>query len=69
MESEAASDDELLARFLDGDERSFTTLVVRHEDRIFGLALRMMGDRADALEATQETVVAGVGPGDLEEPE
>jgi RNA polymerase sigma-70 factor (ECF subfamily) len=58
LESDAAPDDDLLARFLAGDQASFTTLVERHEDRIFGLALRMTGDRADALEATQETFIA-----------
>jgi RNA polymerase sigma-70 factor, ECF subfamily len=58
LESDAATDDELLARFIDGDQASFTTLVARHEDRIFALALRMTGDRADALEATQETFIA-----------
>jgi RNA polymerase sigma-70 factor (ECF subfamily) len=30
----------------------------RHEDRIFGLAMRMTGDRSDALEATQDTFIA-----------
>ena len=58
MENDATSDNELLARFLDGDQASFTTLVARHEDQIFALALRMTGDRADALEAAQETFIA-----------
>lgn len=30
----------------------------RHEDRIFGLALRMTGDRADALDATQDAFIS-----------
>lgn len=30
----------------------------RHEDRIFALALRMTGDRADALDATQDTFIS-----------
>ena len=58
MASDTVSDGALLARFLDGDEASFTALVVRHEDRIFALALRMTGDRSDALEATQETFIS-----------
>ena len=29
----------------------------RHEDRIFALALRMMGNRADALDATQDAFI------------
>ncbi len=32
-------------------------LVRRHEDRIFGLALKMTGNRSDALDATQDTFV------------
>ncbi len=41
-----------------GDTRSFDELVRRHEDRIFGLCLRMTADRSDALEAAQETFIA-----------
>jgi RNA polymerase sigma-70 factor (ECF subfamily) len=51
---EGASDESLLHAFLSGDHQAFTTLVRRHEDRIFALALRMTGSRADALDATQE---------------
>ncbi|MDQ3620172.1 MAG: sigma-70 family RNA polymerase sigma factor [Actinomycetota bacterium] len=58
MANDAGSDNELLARFLDGDDASFTALVIRHEERIFSLALRMIGDRSDALEATQETFIS-----------
>ena len=50
-------DEDLLRGFLDGDERAFTELMSRHESRIFALAYRMTGDRADALEATQETFI------------
>jgi RNA polymerase sigma-70 factor, ECF subfamily len=55
LAGEPRSDKDLLGRFLEGDEDSFATLMRRHEDRIFGLAYRITGDRADALEATQET--------------
>lgn len=59
MDPESASDADLLRRAVDGrDERAFAELMARHEDKIFGLALRMMGDRADALDATQETFIA-----------
>jgi RNA polymerase sigma-70 factor, ECF subfamily len=53
-----AGDEELLARFISGDEAAFNELMRRHEDRIFGLALSITGDRGDALEATQETFMA-----------
>ena len=52
------SDSELLRRVAAGDHDAFTRLMRRHEDRIFGLAQRLTGNRADALEATQETFVS-----------
>jgi RNA polymerase sigma-70 factor (ECF subfamily) len=51
------SDEDLLRSFLDGSEAAFTELMRRHEDRIFSLAMRMTGNRADALDATQETFI------------
>ena len=56
--AEGVDDRSLLSRFLAGDEAAFESLVRRHEDRIFALALRITGDRQDALEATQETFVS-----------
>jgi RNA polymerase sigma-70 factor (ECF subfamily) len=50
-------DEELLAEFIEGSEEAFTELMHRHEDRIFSLAMRMTGNRADALDATQETFI------------
>ncbi|MDQ3951712.1 MAG: sigma-70 family RNA polymerase sigma factor [Actinomycetota bacterium] len=52
------SDEELLERAAAGDQRAFSALVRRHEDRVFGIAIRITGDRADALDATQDTFVA-----------
>lgn len=54
MGPEGGSDEDLLRVFLRGDERPFTDLVRRHEDKIFALALRITGDRGDALDVTQE---------------
>jgi RNA polymerase sigma-70 factor (ECF subfamily) len=50
-------DRELLRRALEGDNQAFSTLLARHEDRIFALALRMTGSRADALDATQDAFI------------
>jgi RNA polymerase sigma-70 factor, ECF subfamily len=50
-------DEELLAAFVDGDQDAFGELVRRHEDRIFALAVRMTGNRTDALDATQEAFI------------
>lgn len=58
MAAEPTSDEELLRSFLDGNQTSFAELMGRHEDRIFALAFRMTGQRADALDATQEAFVA-----------
>ncbi|MBA2273124.1 MAG: sigma-70 family RNA polymerase sigma factor [Actinobacteria bacterium] len=49
------TDEELLDGWLQGREDCFSELVRRHEDRIFALALRMTGNRPDALDATQDT--------------
>ncbi|MDQ4024051.1 MAG: sigma-70 family RNA polymerase sigma factor [Actinomycetota bacterium] len=51
-------DEELLRRAAAGDQTAFSDLVRRHEDRVFGIAVRMTRDRADALDATQDTFVA-----------
>ena len=41
-------DAELVERWQEGDEVAFEMLVRRHERRVFGLALRMLGDREEA---------------------
>lgn len=55
MTSRAAEDVELLNRYLQGDVDAFDELVRAHEDRVFGICLRMMRDREAALDAVQET--------------
>jgi RNA polymerase sigma-70 factor (ECF subfamily) len=47
-------DDELVARFLAGDQAAFTALVHRHERRVYNLALRMLGREEDAKDAAQD---------------
>lgn len=51
------TDEELLRRSTSGDGDAFAALMARHEDRIFGLALRITGDRSDALDATQDAFI------------
>lgn len=55
MTSRAAEDVALLNRYLGGDMTAFDELVRAHEDRVFGICLRMMSDRDAALDAVQET--------------
>ena len=47
----------MVQAFVDGDQRAFDELMRRHEDRVFAVCLRVMGDRELALDATQETFV------------
>ncbi|HSM45431.1 MAG TPA: sigma-70 family RNA polymerase sigma factor [Acidimicrobiia bacterium] len=51
----AAQVAELLARVLDGDHDAFDQIMRNHEDRVFSVCLRIMGNREHALDATQET--------------
>lgn len=44
----------LVARAREGDPAAFEALVRTHQQRIFGLALRMMRNRAEAEDITQE---------------
>lgn len=51
-------DDELLIkRACKGDERAFEELMQAHEGRIYAIALRMMGNRDDALDCAQDAMV------------
>jgi len=44
----------LLARLRAGDPRAFEELVIGYQHRVFGVALRMLGSRAEAEEIAQE---------------
>ncbi|CAN5273247.1 sigma-70 family RNA polymerase sigma factor [soil metagenome] len=45
----------LLERVAGGDHDAFSTLMRRHQDRVFSVCLRVMGNRSAAFDATQET--------------
>jgi RNA polymerase sigma-70 factor (ECF subfamily) len=47
-------DGELVTRWRAGEETAFESLVRRHERRVFGLALRMLGSREEAEDVAQE---------------
>jgi RNA polymerase sigma-70 factor (ECF subfamily) len=51
------SDEELLDRLAANDEMAFRCLVERHIDRAFGVALRLLGSRADAEDVVQDTML------------
>ncbi len=52
-EAEAA-----VRRFLDGDEEAFERLVRLWESKVYNFAWRLLGNREDAQDATQETFLA-----------
>jgi RNA polymerase sigma-70 factor, ECF subfamily len=53
-----APDDALATRAAGGDRRALETLLERHADRIHAVCRRVLGEREDALDATQEAMIA-----------
>ncbi|MGP3998493.1 RNA polymerase sigma factor SigM [Streptomyces sp. 8N706] len=54
----ATSDQELLARHVEGDPEAFGEIVRRHRDRLWAVALRTLGDREEAADAVQDALVS-----------
>lgn len=52
------SDQDLLARHVDGDPDAFGELVKRHRDRLWAVALRTLGDREEAADAVQDALLS-----------
>jgi RNA polymerase sigma-70 factor (ECF subfamily) len=50
-------DKDLLDRLALGDESAFRALVVRHLDRAYAIALRIVGNAADAEDVVQDTML------------
>lgn len=48
----------LLAAHVGGDPDAFTALVRRHQDRLWAVALRTLGDREDAADAVQDALLS-----------
>lgn len=48
------SDEELVRRFVAGDRAAFSTLVERHERRVYNVAYRVLGRPDDAADVAQE---------------
>src|SRR5437879_11233428 len=54
MEGRTGDDASLVDRLRRGDPRAFEDLVIAYQHRVFGVALRMLGNRAEAEELAQE---------------
>jgi RNA polymerase sigma-70 factor (ECF subfamily) len=52
---QAYSDDALMEFVKAGDQRAFRELVSRHLDRVYAVALRILGNRADAEDLAQDS--------------
>ena len=53
-----ARDRALLAAHLDGDREAFGTLVRAHQDRLWAVAVRTLGDRDEAADALQDALLS-----------
>ena len=51
-------DRDLIVRWQAGDESAFEELIRRHESRVYRLLYRMMGNKEDAEDLTQETFLS-----------
>jgi len=51
-------DKDLVARWQKGDDAAFEELMTRHERRVYRLLYRMMGNKEDAEDLTQETFLS-----------
>ena len=51
------TDEALVRRYVAGDLQAFESLMEAHEQRVFAICLRVMRNREDALDATQETFI------------
>ena len=58
VEREGPSDGELIAQIATGDRDAFEHLYLRYARAVLGLALRRLGDRGRAEDATQDAFVA-----------
>jgi RNA polymerase sigma-70 factor (ECF subfamily) len=54
------SDETLLQRHLGGDRHAFGELIRRHERRVYGVCLRMLGNVEDAQDAAQEAFLSAL---------
>jgi len=54
----APTDRDLLQAHIDGDAEAFGTLIARHRDRLWAVALRTTGDPDEAADALQDAMIS-----------
>lgn len=57
IKSDRAIDQDLVTRFLDGNEEAFIEIMARHRGKIYAAVLRLIRDHGDAEELTQDTFI------------
>ena len=58
--SDPPADDELVRRYLAGDGDAFTTLMERHQQRVFAVCMRVLGNGEDAADAVQDAFLSAL---------
>jgi RNA polymerase sigma-70 factor (ECF subfamily) len=58
--SDPEADELLVRRYLAGDANAFATLVRRHQDRVYNLCLRVLGDADDSADAAQDAFMTAL---------
>jgi RNA polymerase sigma-70 factor (ECF subfamily) len=53
-----AATEEIIRRFLDGEEEAFSQIVQTWQGKVYSLAWRMLGNREDAQDIVQETFLS-----------
>ena len=57
-EQDQRSDADLLTAHVEGDDRAFAALIIRHRDRLWAVALRTMSDPEEAADALQDAMLS-----------
>lgn len=60
LQTPETSDNELVRRAKAGDLAAFESLTVRHEQRVYSLAIRMLRQEQDAEDVTQQTFLSAL---------
>lgn len=56
-DSESLSDADLVRRFKMGDESAFSAIVLKYKERLFRIALSILGDESEAMDISQDAFV------------